>query len=219
MASGLLKVEPPANNGTGLVPGRLSLSSDNLATGSRLGNGERGGSLTPNLPSMDRLSAPILTRRKFSFPANLHSTALLGFPEIGHRDGFGMGGSSLSASSTALLVGISLSNSIPSSCPPAHQPSCESDARNSCPNHVRVSLSLSPVPSARLHGNTVNCHLCKASALYVPKTSKQFTVSRTSAVTRPCARTGPLFGPVVTIMVLCKSNIVFLRPSSIDSCV
>ncbi|XP_049291194.1 bcl-2-related ovarian killer protein-like isoform X3 [Anopheles funestus] len=111
MSSGLLKVEHPANNGTGLVPGRLSLSSDNLAvtTGSRLGNGERGGSLTPNLPSMDRLSAPILTRRKFSFPANLHSTALLGFPEIGHRDGMG-GGASLSASSTALSARRRLSN-------------------------------------------------------------------------------------------------------------
>uniref|UniRef100_A0A182T3D7 Bcl-2 Bcl-2 homology region 1-3 domain-containing protein n=1 Tax=Anopheles maculatus TaxID=74869 RepID=A0A182T3D7_9DIPT len=108
-SGGLLKVEHPANNGTGLVPGRLSLSSDNLATGSRLGNGERGGSLTPNLPSMDRLSAPILTRRKFSFPANLHSTALLGFPEIGHRDGMG-GGSSLSASSTALSARRRLSN-------------------------------------------------------------------------------------------------------------
>uniref|UniRef100_A0A182K049 Bcl-2 Bcl-2 homology region 1-3 domain-containing protein n=1 Tax=Anopheles christyi TaxID=43041 RepID=A0A182K049_9DIPT len=108
MASGLLKVEHPANNGTGLVPGRLSLSSDNLATGSRLGNGERGGSLTPNLPStMDRLSAPILTRRKFSFPANLHSTALLGFPEIGHRDGMG---SSLSGSSTGLSARRRLSN-------------------------------------------------------------------------------------------------------------
>ncbi|XP_035892737.1 bcl-2-related ovarian killer protein isoform X2 [Anopheles stephensi] len=104
---GLLKVEHPANNGTGLVPGRLSLSSDNLATGSRLGNGERGGSLTPNLPSMDRLSAPILTRRKFSFPANLHSTALLGFPEIGHRDGMG---STLSTSSTALSARRRLSN-------------------------------------------------------------------------------------------------------------
>ncbi|XP_053680321.1 bcl-2-related ovarian killer protein-like [Anopheles nili] len=114
MSSGLLKVEQPSNNGTGLVPGRLSLSSDNLAAGSRLGNGDRGGSLTPNFPSMDRLSAPILTRRKFSFPANLHSTALLGFPEMG-RDGIGgglglTGGASLSASSTALSARRRLSN-------------------------------------------------------------------------------------------------------------
>ncbi|XP_053668377.1 bcl-2-related ovarian killer protein [Anopheles marshallii] len=110
MSSGLLQVEHPANNGTGLVPGRLSLSTDNLAAGSRLGNGERGGSLTPNLPSMDRLSAPIVTRRKFSFPANLHSTALLGFPEIGRdRDGIGSG-ASLSASSTALSARRRLSN-------------------------------------------------------------------------------------------------------------
>uniref|UniRef100_A0AAG5DID8 Bcl-2 Bcl-2 homology region 1-3 domain-containing protein n=1 Tax=Anopheles atroparvus TaxID=41427 RepID=A0AAG5DID8_ANOAO len=121
MSSGLLKVEHPANNGSGLVPGRLSLSSDNLTTtgsgSARLGNGERGGSLTPNiLPSMDRLSAPIVTRRKFSFPANLHSTALLGFPEINRGDGglggFGLsgGGASLSASGTALSARRRLSN-------------------------------------------------------------------------------------------------------------
>ncbi|XP_052872248.1 bcl-2-related ovarian killer protein-like [Anopheles cruzii] len=120
--TGFLKVEhPTTNNGTGvgggggsggLVPGRLSISSDNLTvTGSghhqRLHGTERGGSLTPSLPSMDRLSAPILTRRKFSFPANLHSTALLGFPEIG---GGGSGTTSLSASSTALSARRRLSN-------------------------------------------------------------------------------------------------------------
>ncbi|KFB44080.1 hypothetical protein ZHAS_00011914 [Anopheles sinensis] len=116
MSSGLLKVDHPSNNGSGLVPGRLSLSSDNLTTtgssSNRLGNGgERGGSLTPNiLPSMDRLSAPIITRRKFSFPANLHSTALLGFPEIGRADGFSGSGSSLSAAGTALSARRRLSN-------------------------------------------------------------------------------------------------------------
>ncbi|XP_049539870.1 bcl-2-related ovarian killer protein [Anopheles darlingi] len=117
MATGFLKVEPPSSLGSngsgggggggGLVPGRLSLSSDNLSAAGHRPNGtERGGSLTPNLPSMDRLQAPILTRRKFSFPANLHSTALLGFPEMGS----GPSGTSLSASSTALAARRRLSN-------------------------------------------------------------------------------------------------------------